>query len=368
MELNGCVCIEKAKMEAKSQEISSSVGERSADNGSRSAIPWFYRRTPRWNMHHIQVITRLDGEQVDRLEDLIEAATEADGHEPFGEHKFLRLQAGDDLAMGFAAYEGDELAAYGHTLIYRAGDERRVSCELTVHPRFRRQGVGTLMLERMVRHAESEDATRVDIWCYNDHPGGRTLAAKCGFDETRSLLHMHRHPGRPPVPDRPQGASVRPFSPDEDEALWLSLNNRIFEGHPENGNWTTGDLQARMRQPWFRREDLLILQVDGHPAGFNWLKVSDKKGEGTVGEVYIIGTLPEYHGRGLGRYLLAEGLTHLSARGVDAVAVYVDQANERAVALYWSFEFHHHHVDIMFSLPLGSRAPAAETGSRSSAD
>jgi excinuclease ABC subunit C len=56
----------------------------------------------------------------------------------------------------------------------------------------------------------------------------------------------------------------------------------------------------------------------------------------------------------------AEGLRHLSERGVDAVAVYVEQTNERAIALYWSFEFHHHHVDVLYSLPLGTEAVEAE--------
>jgi mycothiol synthase len=91
--------------------------------------------------------------------------------------------------------------------------------------------------------------------------------------------------------------------------------------------------------------------VGGEAAGFCWLKV-EQRGDELVGEVYVIGTAPEYHGRGLGRYLLGEGLRHLSERGVTACAVYVDQSNERAVALYWSFEFHHHHVDVLYSLPL----------------
>jgi len=134
--------------------------------------------------------------------------------------------------------------------------------------------------------------------------------------------------------------------------MWLALNNRAFDGHPENGDWTMEDFQARLGQPWFRPEDLLILEVDGEPVGFHWLKVEEREGEGRVGEVYVIGTAPEHHGRGLGRFLLAEGLTHLSKRAVDAVAIYVDQMNERAVALYRSFEFHHHHADVLYSLAL----------------
>jgi ribosomal protein S18 acetylase RimI-like enzyme len=54
----------------------------------------------------------------------------------------------------------------------------------------------------------------------------------------------------------------------------------------------------------------------------------------------------------LGRFLLSRALSHLHERGVDAVVVYVDQSNERGVALYWSLDFHHHHVDICYTRPL----------------
>lgn len=318
-------------------------------------------RNPLTPMQNVEVISRLEDEHIEELESLIVAAKAADGHEPFGEHKFLRLKRGADLAVGFMAYEDKRLVGYAHTLTFDAAGERRVSCELTVHPQFRRKGIGRTLLSHIIEHARSQGALRVELWAYNDSPASRAIASDFAFAETRRLLHMHRHPGPAPIPAPPEGASVRPFHPGADEEMWLDLNNRVFAGHPENGEWTMDDFSARLRQPWFRPEDLLILEIDGIPAGFHWLKVEEREGEGRVGEVYIIGAAPEYYGRGLGRFLLATGLTHLSKRDVDAVAVYVDQSNERAVALYESFEFHHHHVDILYSLtlPAQSNPPAA---------
>ncbi|HEY5640444.1 MAG TPA: mycothiol synthase [Dehalococcoidia bacterium] len=307
-------------------------------------------------MQNIEVISSLEGEHVDELEGLTAAAKEADGHEPFGEHKFLRLKRGSDVAIGILAYEAERLVGYAHTLTFGSGERRRVSCELTVHPQFRRKGIGRTLLARIIEHARSEKAHKVDLWAYNDSPASRAIASLFAFKETRRLLHMHRHPGPAPIPTPLEGVSVRPFRPGEDDEMWLALNNRIFAGHPENGEWTLEDLHARLRQPWFRPEDLLILEVGGEPAGFHWLKVQEREGEGRVGEVYVIGTAPEQHGRGLGRFLLTKGLTHLSDRDVDAVAVYADQSNERAVALYWSLEFHHHHVDVLYSLALPAAA------------
>ncbi len=317
-------------------------------------------------MQNVEVISRLEGEHIEELEALVVAAKAADGHEPFGEHKFLRLKRGADLAVGFLAYEDKRLVGYGHTLTFDAAGKRRVSCELTVHPQFRRKGIGRAILSRVIEHARAQDALTMDLWAYNDSPASRAIASEFGFEETRRLLHMHRHPGPAPIPTPTEGASVRPFRPGKDDEMWVALNNRVFAGHPENGEWTTDDFSARLRQPWFRPDDLLILEIDGEPAGFHWLKVEEREGEGWVGEVYVIGAAPEYHGRGLGRFLLATGLTHLSNRDVDAVAVYVDQSNDRAVALYESFEFHHHHVDVLYSLTLpaepNASAASAATG------
>lgn len=331
----------------------------SAPNDALPRIPWFFRRAPDSDMHHVEVISRLEGERIDELEDLVAAAMAVDTHEPIGEHKFLRMRQGDDLAIGFLAYEGERLVGYAHTLTFGEGVERRVSCEMVVDPEYRLGGVGGALMDHVIEHAESQGAHKLDVWSYNDTPASQHFASSYKLQDSRRLLHMHRHPGPPPVVASPEGASIRAFRPGEDDEVVLALNNRIFEGHPENGAWTIGDFHARTSQPWFSPDDLLMLEVDGKLAGFCWVKVEERRDDGRMGEIYVIGTAPEYHGRGLGRYLLGEALRHLSGRDVRAVAVYVDQSNERAVALYWSFEFHHHHVDVLYSLPLPT-APAEE--------
>lgn len=306
-------------------------------------------------MHHVEITSQLEGQHIEQLEELIEAATAADGHEPIGEHKFLRLRQGDDLALAILAYESGRLVGYAHTLTFGTGDQRRISCEMVVHPDHRRQGIGSSLLREVITNAQAEGARRLDLWAYNDSPASRRMAESLGLRPMRRLLHMHRHPGEPPSTAAPQGARIRPFRPHLDEAEWLQLNNRIFRGHPENGSWTINDLRARMEQPWFRPEDFLLLEVDGRLSGFCWLKVEERRGEGRVGEIYVIGIAPEYQGRGLGRFLLSYALAHLRTRLVDTVAVYVDDSNRSAVAFYESFDFHHHHIDVCYWLPLSAQ-------------
>ncbi len=303
-------------------------------------------------MRHIEIVPQLDAQHLEQLPVLLSAATRADGHEPLGEHKFLRMQRGGDLGAAVLSFSDSELTGYAHTVTYGEGEDRRASCEFVVHPMHRRRGIGRMLLSQAIDHARDQQALRLDLWAYNDNPASARIAAEFGFHSARRLLHLHRHMRDVRHEPAPAGVRLRAFVAGVDDEPLLSLNNRIFAGHPENGAWTLDDLRARMAQPWFDANDVLLLEVDGRAAGFCWLKVEERGDDGRVGEIYVIGALPEYQGRGLGRYLVGEALWRLRARKVDAAAIYVDQANDAAVRLYESSGFHHHHVDVCYTRPL----------------
>jgi mycothiol synthase len=303
-------------------------------------------------MQRVEIVSQLEAQHLEQLPRLLDAAAVSDGHEPVGEHKFLRLQRGEDLATAILAFEDGALAGYAHAVTYGEGAERRTSCELVVDPQLRRRGVGRTLLSHAIRTAQGKGARQLDLWAYNDTGASQQMAGQFGFTPARHLLHLHRHMRSAPVPQHVTGATLRPARPGVDDEAWLTLNNRIFAGHPENGRWTLDDLRARMAQPWFNAEDVLLLEMDGALAGFCWLKIEDRPQEGRVGEIYVIGAAPEYQGRGLGRYLLASALGRLRAREATTAAIYVDQTNEAAVGLYTSHGFHYHHVDVCYTRSL----------------
>jgi mycothiol synthase len=313
-------------------------------------------------MQHVEIVSQLTGPHLDRLPELVEAAVRVDGHEPLGEHKFLRMQRGDDLSVAMLAFEGEQLAGYAHTVTFGDGDDRRASCEFVVHPGFRRRGVGRLLLSHAIMHANGQDARRLDLWAYNDTAASQAIATQFGFRPARRLLHLHRHLRSAPGPPGIFGAHLRPFVPGQDDEAWLALNNRVFAAHPENGQWTLDDLHARMAQPWFDPRDLLMLEYQGTLAGFCWLKVEDRRDEGRVGEIYVIGTAPEYQGRGFGRLLLGRALEHLREREATVAAIYVEELNDAAVSLYESSGFHYHHVDVCYTRQLRAEPRANGTG------
>ena len=291
-------------------------------------------------MHHVEIVSQLDDAHLEQLPELLQAATLVDGHEPLGEHKFLRLKHGDDLARAMLAFEDGRLVGYAHTVTYGEGDGRRASCEFVVHPAFRGRGLGRMLLSHAIMNAHGNDARSMDLWSYNESPVASRVASQFGFRPARRLMHLHRHMRKAPPAPVADGFTVRAFRPDCDESVWVELNARVFASHPEQAHWTLDDLRARTRQPWFDPGDFLLAEKEGALAGFNWLKIEERPNEGRVGEIYVVGVAPEHHGQGIGSALVALGLRRMKERGVDVAAIYVDDTNTGALCLYEAAGFH----------------------------
>jgi mycothiol synthase len=160
-------------------------------------------------------------------------------------------------------------------------------------------------------------------------------------------------------PQLAEGISVRTFVPGADEDAWVTLNQRAFARHPEQGAWTRADLELREREPWFDPDGFFLAERDGKLVGFHWTKIhgseldqSDKSRHGhePIGEVYVVGVDPDERGSGLGRALTIVGLRYLRSRGLSQVMLYVDETNAPAIALYESLGFAHWGTDVMYSL------------------
>lgn len=306
-------------------------------------------------MHHVKLINRLGDSDWPAVRALIDHATSHDGHAPVGEHKFLRLRHGhvEDLT-GLLAYEDQRLLGYAHTALYSdLSQGKRFACELVVDPHHRRNGIGTMLLERVIQLSQEHGVQRVDCWAYGDRPGSQELARHFDFLPSRTLLQL-RHPNNrewlPPPP--PPGVHLRPFRTGQDEAAWLTLNNLAFAEHPENGAWTMGDLIEREAQGWFDPNGFILAELDGKLVGSIWTKVHRPAADDptkTLGEIYVVGVHPAYRALKLGRVLTVEGLRHLAAQGVDELILYVDATNAPAITLYRSLDFHEHHHDICYT-------------------
>lgn len=280
--------------------------------------------------------TTLDELTISRVRELCLLATEADGHPPLNEEARLALTGregvrhhlvGEDEVIGYAQF--DEAAGTG---------------QLVVDPRHRRRGVGSALLNDLLAEGAS------GVWSFGHLPAAASLATRAGLVPGRGLLIMQRDlRTSEPGADLPQGVTLDGFVPERDTTGFLAANALAFADHPEQGRFSLADLEARMAEPWFDPQGLIVARDAEGVLGFHWTKQEPE--DPATGEVYVLGVHPRAQGLGLGRVLLRAGLASLLERGAERILLYVDLANTKAVELYRHDGFVVISEDVLYSRP-----------------
>ncbi len=186
----------------------------------------------------------------------------------------------------------------------------------------------TAMLNQLATHSAT-DVVDVELWGRPARPWHAQAAASAGLQELRALHQMRC---RLPVSAEP--LESRDYADTDLEAL-RSVNNRAFASHPDQGGQTTESMQATMNEPWFKPEGVRIHERDGRMAGFCWTKIHPSPPAVTeLGEIYVIGVDPDFHGQGLGVPMTAAGLAWLADQGITTGMLYVEADNVPAIKTY----------------------------------
>jgi mycothiol synthase len=308
-------------------------------------------------------VSSRDASAVHEIARLVEHVSHWLGRAALSEHKQIELDhragapPGDVGTIGVVgmtgpagmviARRGGELIGYAHL----SGDPKdgRFALELVVDdvPGSGREDVRNALMAASFDRVAALGGGSVRFWAAEAGDEDDSLAGTHGFHLERELIQMRCSLPLPPEVDRSGHSGpvrTRPFRPGLDEEAWLATNNRAFASHPEQGNWTLTTLLDREREAWFDPEGLLLLEHQGRMAGSCWTKVHSTTSP-PMGEIYVIGVDPDFHGRGWGRALTAAGLDWLAGRGLMVGMLYVDAENRAAVSLYRSMGFATDHVD-----------------------
>jgi mycothiol synthase len=260
---------------------------------------------------------------------LIESLCVAEASAPLSEYKTMRLEGRLDVRERVVLDATGCIVGYGQAAWHRGSGATagHWAMEIAVAVEHRIPQVTGDLIDSL--HREVADSAAV-LWSRRDYV---TAAARSrGWEIRRTLWEMRRSL---PVPDLdtalPADVRLASFRMGMDESVWLDANNAAFAGHPENGDMTRRDLERRMAQPWFDPEGFFLAWDDRGLAGSCWTKMH----ENGSGEIYIIGVVPSWEGRGLGRGLVAIGLEYLSeVRHARKAMLYVESTNQRALDLY----------------------------------
>jgi len=293
----------------------------------------------------LQPVTPADLVTVTRLHDDVEAV---DGHPSLGEAVWRDLDEPlEPVSAGVLAT--DDGRPVGFAYVYRSDSfsPPHWAAGMVVHPDVRGStGVEVALLERAVEHVAAAGGGLVVLWVFEPDQRDDEAAARAGFRHQRDLLQERVPLPLGEEPAWPPGVEVRSFVPGQDDRAWLTVNNRAFADHPEQGGWVEATLERRMAEPWFDPKGfLLAFDADGL-AGFCWTKVHPATDvDPELGEIFVIGVDPSRQGSGLGRALVVAGLAHLADRGIRTGMLFVDGDNEAALRLYESLGFTIHRRD-----------------------
>jgi mycothiol synthase len=280
---------------------------------------------------------------IEAVEQLVATAAEADGFRALGDVDW------DHPATGLLARDegGDQrVVGYAHLTREPSGWALR----FVVEPG--RRGAGHDVAGDLVTAAigalREQGGGHLQLWVTKPTGADDALAVARGLPDVRDLYQMRR-----PLPvDEPFALDTRPFRPGIDDAAWLTVNNRAFAWHPEQGGWDEAMLKAREAEPWFDPAGFLLHEEGGRLAGFCWTKIHTEE-DPPLGEIYVIAADPDWHGTGLGRRLTLAGLDYLAGRGLAIGMLYVDASNIPAVHLYEKLGFTIEHIDRAYGGEIG---------------
>ena len=277
------------------------------------------------------------GELGEQLADLIGTVTEQQGAPPFGEVLRAAMSDPDGGGLGYAGRSGARLVAYAFTT---ANPDGRVwTLEVADG-----SGQQDRFLGEVVRGLDAAGIEETVLWIHT--PDIEPPPAL--FTHERDLYRMAAKLPVSGIVRPPEGVRFAGFDVQRDAQALIEVNNRAFEGHPEQGAWSLQDLARRTSLPWFDAHGVRTGWIDGRLVAFHWTKIHDTPAPdgGALGEIYVLAVDPAFLGRGLGRAIALEGLDYLTRhRKATRAILYVDSTNTAAVRLYRRLGFTTEHTD-----------------------
>lgn len=216
--------------------------------------------------------------------------------------------------------------------------------DVRVHPNARRRGHGRRLVA--AAHAiERERGRNLILYVPNHLPGSVAFAESVGL-RYHSSQWQFILPAGVDVPEPAFGSAVvaRVIDPRDIADLdgWVAFLLASFEGHPSPMSWTADGMRRLHGSPDFDGSGVLVLApaddavepVDPE-ALIAFARVESYVEDGApAGEIGLVGVIPSWRRRGLGRELLRWGVAELRGRGVGPIELTVEAANDGATRLY----------------------------------
>lgn len=210
---------------------------------------------------------------------------------------------------------------------------------LIVRPDARRRGVGRALADGLnAALTETPDGALV-LFPPHGNAGAEAFLRAIGFrydhSSWRLVLDAGNRQARSELPNPMRLDRFRYAEIDE----YIDLINTAFLDHPTPLRVTREQIEHVHANDNFDPERIAVVRNEtGAMVGFCTVGLDTSTAPAT-GSIRLLGVLPAYRGRGLGRWLLLWGIERLRSEGIEHIELSVDAQNANAMLLYRSAGF-----------------------------
>ncbi len=253
-----------------------------------------------------------NGRRID--EDAQKRSLELPGHQP----EF-------DRWVIYSTGESAQMVGHGMLWVNPADPEHRTAeLSIMVHPQFRRQGLGSQLVSRLLARAQELNAESAVSYAWGTEPAPFAFAAKHNFDPTGVYCKL-RADGNVPPPnvDLPAGFSIRSYAEVQDLSAAAHAMHASYLGQ-----WAHTPVSNEQMAEFLTRFDadglLLLFAPDRKVAGISRVECSKKNSTENgrpTGFIDSPGVLAEYRSPALYLSLLKAGILWLQTRGQELIEI-----------------------------------------------
>lgn len=207
---------------------------------------------------------------------------------------------------------------------------------LVVHPAERRRGHGTRLLEAALADVRQAGETELSLASFG-RPEPEAFLTRHGFAYAHSLWLLSLPPDQAvPTPEVPADLILRQLRRDENIGSYVALINTSFADHPTPLAVDEALVRHVHAQPDFDPTTTAVVtprDEPERPIAFCRTGLI-RENAVLIGDIHLLGVLPAWRGRGLGRELLRWGIHRLRDGGATTLILTIEARNERALRLY----------------------------------
>jgi mycothiol synthase len=237
---------------------------------------------------------------------------------------------------------------------------------MIVHPSWRRRGLGSLLLSRIIERARQLNASGIQIFADNKLPAAKGFLQKHGFSPQGAYteLRLDQAAKLPPI-IWPYGYQLRPYSEVQDISILtqaMNLSYVLLWGHHE-----VSENEMTAWLPQFNQQGLfLVFSEKGRAVGISRTEPSPQrshKNQAPTGYIDAPGIVPQHRRLDLYRALLLTGVDWLRTQGQSIIEMESWGDKREVLNNYHELGFKDIRQLVCYQYPLSADLLAENSGS-----